>query len=67
MVYYPRPLHTQTVFANSGQELSLFPNSTNAAKTVLSLPMHPYLEEKEISMLCCEIIARTSSWFIQMQ
>ena len=45
MVYYPRPLHTQTVFANLGQDPSLFPNSRKAAETVLSLPMHPYLSE----------------------
>ena len=55
MVYYPRPLHTQTVFAYLGQDSYLFPNSKKAAAAVLSLPMHPYLEEKDVSMLCSEI------------
>ncbi|NMA66912.1 MAG: aminotransferase DegT, partial [Clostridiaceae bacterium] len=51
MVYYPRPLHTQTVFADSGQEPSLFPNSRKAAETVLSLPMHPYLDRGRIEII----------------
>jgi len=48
MVYYPRPLHTQTVFSNLGQDPSLFPNSKEAADTVLSLPMHPYLRRENV-------------------
>jgi dTDP-4-amino-4,6-dideoxygalactose transaminase len=52
MVYYPRPLHTQTVFANLGQDSSLFPNSKKAAETVLSLPMHPYLEQNKVENVC---------------
>lgn len=45
MVYYPRPLHAQTVFADLGQDAAYFPHSKKAAETVLSLPMHPYLSE----------------------
>ena len=52
MVYYPRPLHTQTVFADLGYQPSLFPNSRNAAETVLSLPMHPYLGELDVIKVC---------------
>jgi dTDP-4-amino-4,6-dideoxygalactose transaminase len=52
MVYYPRPLHTQTVFANLGQDPSLFPNSRKAAETVLSLPMHPYLNKLDAIKIC---------------
>lgn len=52
MVYYPRPLHAQTVFAGLGQNPALLPNSREAAQTVLSLPMHPYLEEKDATQIC---------------
>ena len=48
MVYYARPLHTQTVFANLGQDPSGFPNSRKAAETVLSLPIHPYLDKANV-------------------
>lgn len=58
MVYYPRPLHTQTVFANLSLDPNLFPNSSNAANTVLSLPMHPYFGECEVEFIC-EIIKST--------
>jgi len=44
MVYYPKPLHVQTAFANLGYTASDFPESMSAASRVLSLPMHPYLE-----------------------
>lgn len=45
-VYYPRPLHHQTAyraFPTSGP----LPFATRLAGTVLSLPMHPYLESRQ--------------------
>lgn len=56
MVYYPRGMHQQQVF--KGMELSdeLYPNTTKATDTVLSLPMHPYLDEETIDLICNEII-----------
>ena len=56
MVYYPRPLHTQTVFANLGQDPSLFPNSRKAAETVLSLPMHPYLPLDIVTLITEQLL-----------
>ncbi|MFC5354309.1 DegT/DnrJ/EryC1/StrS family aminotransferase [Azospirillum himalayense] len=44
-VYYPRPLHRQTAYAGfplAGDDL---PVSERLAGEVLSLPMHPYLDE----------------------
>ena len=43
MVYYPKPLHTQTAFAGLGHAPEDFPESLAASAKVLSLPMHPYL------------------------
>ena len=43
MVYYPRPLHLQPVFAHLGYAPGDFPVSEDVAERILSLPMHPYL------------------------
>lgn len=44
-VHYPIPLHLQPVYKNEFGHLNL-PQSTEASKRVVSLPMHPYLDEK---------------------
>jgi len=46
-VYYPKCLHEQPVFADLGYHLGDFPVSEQAAREVLSLPMHPFLGEEE--------------------
>lgn len=45
MVYYPKPLHAQTAFVGLGHALDDFPESMTASARVMSLPMHPYLDE----------------------
>lgn len=44
-IHYPLPLHLQPVFANNNKKS--FPNAEYAAKTVISLPMHPYITDEE--------------------
>ncbi len=51
MVYYPKPMHKQQAFAAYMQDEALFPTTNRLCKTVLSLPMHPYLTEEEISFV----------------
>lgn len=46
-VYYPKCLHEQEVFLSSKTAPKNFPEAEKAAGSVLSLPMHPYLEESE--------------------
>ncbi len=46
-IYYPTCLHEQPVFAGCGNHLGDFPVSEQAAKEVISLPMHPFLEERD--------------------
>lgn len=50
MIYYPKAMHDQTAFAKvkSYIECSV---SERLCDTVLSLPMHPYLEDKEIMFI----------------
>jgi len=48
MIYYPLPLHLQPAFGHLEYTEGCLPNSEKASKCVLSLPMHPYLNEHEI-------------------
>lgn len=47
MVYYPKPMHLQTAFASNGGNRPC-PVATSLSERVLSLPIHPYITEKEI-------------------
>lgn len=44
-VYYPKCLHEQPVFGSLGYRVGDFPESEKASRSVLSLPMHPFLTE----------------------
>ena len=45
MIYYPKPLHQQTAYKHFPLAGNGLPISERLAKEVLSLPMHPYLDE----------------------
>lgn len=55
MIYYPKPMHAQTVYKNLGYSDSVFPISSRLCDTVLSLPIHPYMECDEVSEVCNDI------------
>jgi UDP-2-acetamido-2-deoxy-ribo-hexuluronate aminotransferase len=44
-VHYPVPLNLQPAFAELNQPAGSFPHAERAASRVLSLPMHPFLDE----------------------
>jgi dTDP-4-amino-4,6-dideoxygalactose transaminase len=44
-VYYPKPLHTQTAYRDYPRAGNGLPVSEQLSAEVLSLPMHPYLDE----------------------
>ena len=65
MVYYPKPLHLQTAFAQTpdqvggdgrdvipGSTRNLCPVATSLCSRVLSLPLHPYITEEQIDTVC---------------
>ncbi len=45
-VYYPKCLHEQPVFAPLGYKWGDFPVSEKVSREVLSLPMHPWLDDE---------------------
>jgi UDP-2-acetamido-2-deoxy-ribo-hexuluronate aminotransferase len=46
-VHYPIPMHLQPVYQSLGYNKGDFPHSERAAERVMSLPMHPYLSERD--------------------
>lgn len=48
MVYYPLALHQQKAYQGMGLSDAEFPFTLRAVKTVLSLPIHPYLKEEDV-------------------
>lgn len=55
-VFYPLPLHRQPAYEAANRDLSL-PACEGAAKTVLSLPIHPFLAEPTIERICAVVRA----------
>lgn len=52
MVYYVKPMHKQTAFEGMNYEESDFEITNMLSEIVLSLPMHPYLNQIEIVKIC---------------
>lgn len=52
MVYYPKPMSMQIAFSDLGYEEGQLEVTSKICKTVLALPMHPYLKEEDIIMIC---------------
>jgi UDP-2-acetamido-2-deoxy-ribo-hexuluronate aminotransferase len=50
-IYYPLPLHLQGAFVHLGHKKGDFPVSEKAAGRIFSLPMHPYLTERDQELI----------------
>jgi UDP-2-acetamido-2-deoxy-ribo-hexuluronate aminotransferase len=50
-IYYPKPLHLQTAYAGHGHKHGDFPVSETASERILSLPVHPYLDDEQVSFI----------------
>ena len=57
MIYYPRGLHQQVAYKWMKLTDEYYPNTIEATERVLSLPMHPYLSEKDVEMICEALIS----------
>ena len=54
-IYYPKPLHQQTAYMHYPRVAESLTNSEKAAQQVLSLPMHPYLDEITQDYIIAEV------------
>jgi UDP-2-acetamido-2-deoxy-ribo-hexuluronate aminotransferase len=50
-IHYPKPLHLQECFEYLGYKAGDFPCTEKAANAVISLPMNPYLTERELNFI----------------
>lgn len=48
MVYYKKPMHLQKAFVGTDSAIANCPVTESLCKKVLSIPIHPYLNESEI-------------------
>jgi dTDP-4-amino-4,6-dideoxygalactose transaminase len=58
-IHYPIPLHLQQAYAWMNLPAGSFPNAELSARTILSLPMHPYLtrqQVEEVGKACASIL-----------
>lgn len=55
MVYYPTPMSKQTAFCGLKGFVPT-PNAERLSRSVLSLPMHPYLSEKDVEQVVKAIV-----------
>ena len=55
MIYYPLPLHLQNAYKQYGYKEGDFPVSEALSREIISLPMHPELEEEQISYIATQI------------
>ena len=55
-VYYPKCFHEQPVFKYLGYKYGDFPVAEEASRRVLSLPMHPYLNEQKQNFIIDSLI-----------
>lgn len=55
-IYYPKPLHKQTVYSSYKDNMEELEVCEKLSDTVLSIPMHPYLNESIIEEVCNKLI-----------
>jgi dTDP-4-amino-4,6-dideoxygalactose transaminase len=56
MVYYPGPLHMQEAYRYLGYGKNEFPVTTALCQEVLSLPMHPEMEQEQIDYIILNVL-----------
>lgn len=55
MVYYPKPMHQQTAYKDNPFAEGSCPITEQLCDTVLSLPIHPYITEDDIDLVCKKV------------
>lgn len=55
MVYYAKPMHLQGAFAGTDSAKADCPVTERLCKTVLSLPIHPYMKKEDVDFVVTEL------------
>ena len=55
MVYYAKPMHLQGAFAGTDSAMAECSVTEYLCEHVLSLPIHPYMEEAEVELVCSKL------------
>ncbi len=55
-VHYPIPLHLQEAFEHLEYKKGDFPVAESISNEIISLPMNPYLNDKEIEFICENVL-----------
>lgn len=61
MIYYPKPIHEQAAYGTMVDKPAGCPIAERLCQTVLSLPMHPYLEIDEVDIISGKVAKAISS------
>jgi UDP-2-acetamido-2-deoxy-ribo-hexuluronate aminotransferase len=56
MIYYPGPLHMQAAYRFLGYKETDFPLTTELCRKVLSLPMHPDMEQDQLEYITGNVL-----------
>ncbi len=56
MVYYPGPLHMQEAYRYLGYKENDFPVTTSLCREVLSLPVHPDMEQEQLDYIVNSVL-----------
>jgi len=56
MIYYPGPLHMQEAYRPLGYGENAFPVTSALCREVLSLPMHPEIEQEQLDYIVLNIL-----------
>jgi len=55
-IYYPSPMHLQPAYSKYGDGTGSLPQSERLAGRVLSLPMHPYMDDATANKICNSVL-----------
>ncbi len=60
-IYYPKPMHAQSAYAQFSQGSGSLPVSEDLSRRILSIPLHPYMESETVSYVADKLISAVAS------
>ena len=57
VIYYPLPMHLQDAYRTYGGGVGSLPVTESLCQRVLSLPMHPYIDDATATHICDSVLA----------